>query len=196
MTRQGQWIAVSAALHALVLASLLRGSHMHVASAKYPGTREGTHLALVYNPGRSAAAKAQAAVKPLETPLSRHLKLKPAEKTPASPATTSPSAAAASSAQGNNALGAGNVTVALATYFPWPRPDLSTLAHGTRGDVIIDVTIDQQGKVVETQVAQSMGPAIDTSVLSVIQTWTFKPATKDGVAVPSEQELLFHFEHA
>lgn len=195
MTRQGRWVLVSAGFHALVLATLLRGSHMRVASIPHPGTREGTHLALVYNPGRSAAATAQASVQPVETPLSRHLKLKPTPARPASAATPSPSSAAASS-QGNNALGAGNVTVALATYFPWPRPDLSILPHGTRGDVVVDITIDQEGRIVQTQVAQSMGQAIDTSVLSTIQTWTFKPATKDGVAVPSEQELLFHFEHA
>ena len=195
MTRQSQWIGVSAALHALVLASLLRSGHIHVASIRYPGTREGTHLALVYNPGRSAASTAQTAVHPVETPLSHHLKLKPAPDRPAAAALASPSTAAASS-QGNDALGAGNVTVALATYFPWPRPDLSTLPHGTRGDVVVDITIDQEGRIVQTQVAQSMGPAIDSSVLSAIQTWTFKPATKDGVAVPSEQELLFHFEHA
>ena len=180
MTKQSRWIAVSAALHALALAAVLRGSHMRVASIPHPGTREGTHLALVYQPGRSAAATAQAAVQPVDTPLSRHLKLKPAPARPASPAASSSS----------------NVTVALATYFPWPRPDLSILPHGTRGDVVVDITIDQQGRIVETQVAQSMGPAIDSSVLSTIQNWTFKPATKDGVAVPSEQELLFHFEHA
>ena len=195
MTRQGRWIAVSAGLHALVLATLLRGRHIHIATIPHPGTREGTHLALVYNPGHSAAATVQAAVQAVETPLSRHLKLKPVPARPASPAASSSSTAAASS-QGNNALGAGNVTVALATYFPWPRPDLSILPHGTRGDVVVDITIDQQGRIVETQVSQSMGPAIDSSVLSTIQTWTFKPATKDGVAVPSEQELLFHFEHA
>ena len=195
MTRQGRWIALSAVLHALVVASLLHSSRIRVAPAKYPGTREGTHLALVYNPGRAAAATAQAAVHPVETPLSRHLKLKPAPERLATAATSSPSTEASAS-QGNNALGSGNVTVALATYFPWPRPDLSILPHGTRGDVIVDITIDQQGRIVETQVAQSMGLAIDSSVLSVIQTWTFKPATKDGVAIPSEQELLFHFEHA
>ena len=195
MTRQGQWIVVSAALHILVLASLLRSGHLHLAPVRHPGTREGTHLALVYNPGRAAASAAQAAVQPIETPLSHHLKPKPAPQQPAVVAAAAPSSAAASS-QGNNAQGTGNVTVALATYFPWPRPDLSTLPHGTRGDVVVEITIDQQGKIVQTQVAQSMGSAIDNSVLSVIETWTFKPATKDGIAVPSEQELLFHFEHA
>ncbi len=195
MTRQKQWIGVSAALHALLLAFLVRSGHIHVAPARYPGTREGTHLALVYNPGRAAAAAVQAPVRPVETPLSHQLKLKPAPARPAVTAASS-SANAGSSSTGNSALGAGNVTVALATYFPWPRPDLSTLPHGTRGDVIVDVTIDQEGRIVETEVAQSMGAAIDSSVLSAIQTWTFKPATKDGVAVPSEQELLFHFEHA
>lgn len=194
MNRQGQWIAVSAVLHALLLASLLRSHHIHMAPAKYPGTREGTHLAVVYNPGHASPATFQPAVIPAETPLSRRLKPKPFPEKPANTTTSSTSASSASS-QGNNALGAGNVTVALATYFPWPRPDLSALPHGTRGDVVVDVTIDQEGRIVETQVAQSMGPVIDTSVLSAIQTWTFKPATKDGIAVPSQQELLFHFEH-
>jgi protein TonB len=62
--------------------------------------------------------------------------------------------------------------------------------------VIIDVVIDEQGKIVKTEVAQSMGQGIDDTVLTAIQTWTFKPATKDGVPVPSEQELLFHYERS
>jgi len=73
-------------------------------------------------------------------------------------------------------------------------PSLAGLPHGTRGDVIVEVTIDEQGKIVESQVAQSMGSTIDETVLATIQTWTFKPATKDGVPVPSQQELLFHYE--
>jgi protein TonB len=39
-----------------------------------------------------------------------------------------------------------------------------------------------------------MGAGIDQTILATIQTWTFKPATKDGVAVSSQQELLFHYE--
>ncbi len=39
-----------------------------------------------------------------------------------------------------------------------------------------------------------MGAAIDSNVLATIQTWVFEPATRDGVAVASEQELLFHYE--
>ncbi len=195
MTRQGQWIVGSAALHVLLLAALLHSNRMHLAPSKHPGTRKGTHLALVYNPGHAASATVQAAIEPRETSLSRHLKFKAVPEKPAVASIASSSAAAGSS-QGNNALGAGNVTVALATFFPWPRPDLSTLPHGSRGDVVVDITIDQEGKIVETQVSQSMGSVIDQSVLSTIQSWTFKPATRDGVAVPSEQELLFHFEHA
>ena len=62
--------------------------------------------------------------------------------------------------------------------------------------MIIDVVIDEQGKIVKTEVAQSMGQGIDDTVLAAIQTWTFKPATKDGVPVPSEQEILFHYERS
>lgn len=195
MTNRSRWIGFSAMLHGLLLAALLQGSRMPVARSKPPGTREGTQRALVYLPGRSTSMVTQAAVKPVDTQLSRHLKIAPAEVKPAVAATSAPSTDAGSS-QGNNAQGYGNVTVALATYFPWPRPDLSVLPRGARGDVVVDVTIDQAGRIVETQVAQSMGETIDSSVLSVIQTWTFKPATRDGVPVPSEQELLFHFEHA
>ncbi len=194
MTRQGQWIGGSMALHVLLLAVLLHSSRMHVVPAQHPGTRAGTHLALVYSPGNSLSASAQAAIKPLQTPLSHYLKLKVVPDKPAVASVASLNAAAGT--QGNNALGTGNVTIAFATFFPWPRPDLSALPRGTRGDVVIDITIDQEGRIVQTQVAQSMGSAIDQSVLSTIQSWTFKPATKDGIAVPSEQELLFHFEHA
>jgi protein TonB len=35
---------------------------------------------------------------------------------------------------------------------------------------------------------------VDESVLATVQTWTFKPATKDGKPVASEQQLLFHYE--
>lgn len=58
------------------------------------------------------------------------------------------------------------------------------------------MVIDEQGRIVKTQVALSMGQGIDDTVLAAIQTWTFKPATKDGIPVPSEQELLFHYERS
>ncbi len=183
MQSQRRLIIASTVLHIALLAIFLYVRPLHVQPTRYPGTDHGTKLSLTYSPG--------GAMKPIPPPLVRvKSRLKEA------PVIVTPPSVDRASSQGGDARGAGNVTVALATFFPNPKPDLAQLPHGTRGDVIIDVVIDEQGKIVKTQVAQSMGPRIDETVLAMIQTWTFKPATKDGVPVPSEQELLFHYEHA
>ena len=183
MESQRRLMIGSAALHVVVLALLLYVRPLKVQPTRYPGTAAGTHLSLTYSPG--------GAPKPASTPIkTAKVKVKVPDTTP------SLASVDHTAAQGGDARGAGNVTVALATFFPNPKPDLTQLPHGTRGDVIIDVVIDEQGKIVKTEVAQSMGQGIDDTVLAAIQTWTFKPATKDGVPVPSEQEILFHYERS
>jgi protein TonB len=97
---------------------------------------------------------------------------------------------------GGDPSGETDVTVAMANFDPAPKPDLSTLPHGTHGDVLIDIVIDEDGKVVDTHVDQGLGGGVDEAVLAVIQTWTFTPATKAGKPVASKQQLLFHFERA
>jgi protein TonB len=79
---------------------------------------------------------------------------------------------------------------------PPPRPDLSQLPAGTRGDVIVDVVIDATGRITHTTMASGLGHGVDETVLAMIQQWTFRPATRNGVPVASEQELLFHYERA
>jgi protein TonB len=97
---------------------------------------------------------------------------------------------------GGDPSGEADVSVAMANFYPPPRPDLSALPHGTRGDVVIDIVVDEDGKVVDTQVDQGLGHGVDEAVLAVVQTWTFTPATKAGKPVASKQQLLFHFERA
>jgi periplasmic protein TonB len=97
---------------------------------------------------------------------------------------------------GGDLSGEADVSVALADFYPPPRPDLSALPHGTRGDVVIDIVIDEDGKVVDTQIDQGLGHGVDEAVVAVIQTWTFTPATRAGKPVASKQQLLFHFERA
>ena len=84
----------------------------------------------------------------------------------------------------------------MASFYPVPKPDLSALPHGTHGDIVVDVTIDEDGKVVDTHVDEGLGHGVDEAVLAVLQTWTFYPATKAGKPVASVQQLLFHFDHA
>jgi hypothetical protein len=43
-------------------------------------------------------------------------------------------------------------------------------------------------------VVQSLGPAIDAKVLAALENWRFRPATRDGVPIPSKQDVVYHFK--
>jgi len=63
----------------------------------------------------------------------------------------------------------------------------------TEGDVVIEVTIDEKGNIIQKVVLHSMGPAIDAKVLAALENWHFLPATRNGVAIPSKQDVHYHF---
>jgi TonB family protein len=65
--------------------------------------------------------------------------------------------------------------------------------HG-EGSVIVEITIDDQGDIVQKTVLQSLGPLIDGKVLSALENWHFLPATRNGVAIPSKQDVYYHFK--
>lgn len=70
--------------------------------------------------------------------------------------------------------------------FPWQLGKL-------RGDVVVEVTIDVQGNVTDTRVLQSLQEDIDEKIVATLKGWRFKPATVDGVAISSRQDVHFHF---
>lgn len=70
--------------------------------------------------------------------------------------------------------------------YPWQVANL-------RGDVIVEVTIDTQGNVTDTRVLQSLKQEIDEKIVATLKGWHFKPATVDGVAIASRQDVHFHF---
>jgi protein TonB len=118
-------------------------------------------------------------------------RLTPPVSAPASDISTSSPAAASASA--NDALGSENIQIALTTYSPSPKPDLSRLPHGTQGEVVLDVTIDPTGQVADLQILATLGYGVDGAVAQTVRTWKFSPATRDGVPVASVQELHFHY---
>ena len=134
-----------------------------------------------YAPGRTAVVQPP---KPKIVPPKDEPKLVMKEPEPPPPAS------------GGDPTGESDVTLAMASFYPDPKPDLSVLPHGTKGDVVIDIVIDEEGKVVDTKVDQGLGHGVDDAVMAVLQTWTFWPATKAGKPVASAQQLLFHFERA
>ena len=82
---------------------------------------------------------------------------------------------------------------ALPMVFPDPPVRRSEIPDGVVGSVIVEVTIDAQGKVVETRLLQGLGHGIEDKVIATLHNWRFRPATKDGVAIPSKQDVYFRF---
>jgi TonB family protein len=81
---------------------------------------------------------------------------------------------------------------ALPLVFPDPEIYPSQL-NGLRGDVIVEVTIDEKGTVTNTRILQSLQQDIDDKVIATLRNWRFKPASVDGVAISSRQDVHFHF---
>jgi TonB family protein len=74
-----------------------------------------------------------------------------------------------------------------------PDPVAGQDVAGLAGDVIVEITIDEVGNVVDMRLLQSINPAVDQKVMAVLQRWHFAPATRDGVPIPSKQDVYYHF---
>lgn len=71
--------------------------------------------------------------------------------------------------------------------YPWERPD-------AEGQVVIEITINEQGEITRETVLQSMGSDIDNKCLAALEKWRFQPATKNGVPIASKQDAIFPFK--
>ena len=192
----GRWrsraVVSSVALHGLLLAALLDRGGPRVVPMRLPGSLHGSHLTLTYIPGRASAAApvpAKRAVARLSPP--KLLFAAPAAGLSGHAAEPSPRPA---SFQGNDGLGEGDITIALMQFFPDPKPDLSQLPSGTRGDVILYAVIGADGRIEHLTLTKGLGHGIDESVIATVEKWTFHPALRNGKPVPSEQEFHFHYE--
>ena len=78
------------------------------------------------------------------------------------------------------------VATADPVVYPWELPP-------SGGIVKIEITIDERGEIVRKTILESLGPKIDEKVLEALNNWHFRPATQNGVAIPSKQDAIFHF---
>lgn len=69
----------------------------------------------------------------------------------------------------------------------------SELPDGVQGDVIVEITIDAQGAVVEEKLLQGLGHGVDERAIAVLRDWRFRPATRNGMPIPSKHDIHFHF---
>jgi TonB family protein len=86
-----------------------------------------------------------------------------------------------------------DVRVALPIVAPDPPITRAKLPDWLRGDVIVEVTIDEQGNVVKTVVLQTVGYGLENTIIETLKRWQFTPAMIDGVKVASRQDVHFHF---
>ena len=128
-----------------------------VAHFKLPGTERGINVLTYYSPGSRQPSKM--------TPTLRHNPIRDAKlhtrTDAAKPAPTSAEPPKADAGSGNAAesgVGEGDISIALLQHFPPPQPDISTLPHGTNGDVVLDAVIDEHGKVSELTLVKGLDP--------------------------------------
>jgi periplasmic protein TonB len=193
-------VILSACTHLLMLAFLLHAKPVRVAPLQLAGDEHGSRLVLAYLPGHAPPPSGEPLPRKTQktVPLPQVQSPLPApavEKQQASSpnSVASPSAAPDSTA-GPDALGSGDISIAVLKISPRPRPDLSVLPKGSGGDVVLDALIGPEGNIEKLTLVKGLGHGIDEVVIATVQAWTFLPATKDGKPVASEQELHFHYE--
>jgi len=110
-----------------------------------------------------------------------------------SPGQTTPPAGSQYGSLSSGALGH-EVRPALPVLSNEPVVSPADLVGGIEGSVVVEITIDEKGNIVDKVVLQGLRPAIDAKVLAALETWHFSPATRDGVAIPSKQDVYYHFK--
>jgi len=85
------------------------------------------------------------------------------------------------------------VRPALPYIFPDPPVSASDLPSGVKGKVVVEITIDELGNVIDTKLLQGLHPDIDRKVIATLKQWRFRPATRDGRAIASKQDALFNY---
>ena len=86
-----------------------------------------------------------------------------------------------------------DVRAAVSIVAPDPPIARSRLPQWIRGDVIVEVTIDEKGGVIGTRVLQTVGFGLDQVIVATLRQWRYIPAKVDVVSVASREDVHFHF---
>jgi protein TonB len=190
---RGQLLSAMAHLTLLLFVVGGVGRSPQVRPYRLPGTVLGDTVLTYYSPGSSHPVTSPS---PFKNP--KKTKAAPVVRPVPSTAEIDRSEAVEAKAGVGTAtesgVGEGDISIALLNYSPFPAPDLSSLPHGTGGDVILDAVIDEHGNISELTLLKGLGSPVDDSVIATARQWRYVPAMRNGVPVVSEQELHFHYE--
>jgi len=199
--RQATWLSVSLALHFAFLGWLLHSpAPIFVAPSSVVRGKSGDAVTRIYFGGNSGVSEENpkpqltwhrpaknANAHRLEPPTAKlELGNETASARPGGPAAGSP----------YGSLSYGTFTgpeIRPALPIVSPDPVFGSDSASIEGDVIVEVTIDEQGTIVQKVVLHSLGPAVDNRVLAALEKWQFAPASKNGVPIPSKQDVYYHF---
>lgn len=206
------WISASVLLHVLAVWLVVhRPSPTFIKVNQVRSGRNGTSVSIIYSPfdgyasDEHTASRSDSSLQSAKLPLNLPTRSKARSYAPQVPAkgnesTVAENSSSASPPAGKTSgtslygdLSESEIRPALPVYGPYPRASVTELPNHQEGNVIVEITIDEQGKIVQTKVLQSMGPDIDALVLHALTEWKFKPATRDGVPIASLQDVYFHF---
>jgi len=83
--------------------------------------------------------------------------------------------------------------LAVQTSGEWPSISAAQLPPHFEQLVIVEVTIDTEGRVAEARI---VGGVVDGTIaqklLSTIREFKYSPAKRDGVPIPSQKDLVIH----
>jgi protein TonB len=58
----------------------------------------------------------------------------------------------------------------------------------------VDAVIDERGRVQDVRVVQGVGMGLNESAVEAFRQWRFRPAYRDGNAVPTPVSMTFEFQ--
>jgi TonB family protein len=201
LKRQATLLSVSVAVHLLLLGWVLHSpAPIFVAPASVVRGQSGSSLTRIYFGGATGVSQENpkpsltwhrppktARAHSLEPPLA---KLEMGNET-ASNRSSGPAAGSLYGSLSYGTLNGPEIRPALPVISP--DPVFGSDTAGIEGDVIVEVTIDEAGNIVQKVVLHSLGPAVDDRVLAALERWHFAPASKNGVPIPSKQDVYYHF---
>jgi TonB family protein len=75
------------------------------------------------------------------------------------------------------------------------EPEYSESARTAKysGTVVLLITVDSDGSVVDIHVRRSLGLGLDEKAVEAVKQWRFRPGMKDLVAIPMQAEVVVNF---
>jgi Gram-negative bacterial TonB protein C-terminal len=125
-----------------------------------------------------------AAASPVQTAASRPAAASPVQTAASRPAAASPALATASGPRVYSVDDDGvTPPVTIEQRMPAMTPEMQMITRALKTSGILDVIIDETGRVVDATIRQSLNNSFDTLIVRTSRNWKYRPAMKDGVAV-------------